>query len=343
MATRSIGTRCRRVLAAFVFTLLGPFAGSTAFAQELDFYLFTPPQNFMSGFFNQFAEEASNLTEGALEISVHPVGELPYKPFQATAITSRGLVQLAHTTGTFMEGEVALAPLVELPGLVRNREELEAAMEAFVPHLNRELERYGVEVLFWFGQPRKVVSGRGRIPESLQDLAGLRVRTLGGLDGEVVSAFGMQPVTMPPGDVPVALQRGVIDATLSSWLFVIDNKWAEQMTWTIDTSFGAITNIILVNSSALARLPEASRAALRDLGRKYRDEMTQYSFEQVDAYRAQLLDAGLEIVDLPEADLDAAARSFEALADAWALGPGRAGAVEALVDVREALERVRGR
>src|SRR5690606_37088749 len=78
----------------------------------------TPPTKLL----NDFAKEVRSATDGKLQISVRPVGELPYSPPEYHRIVGNGSVEMADTA--WIAGDIPSAGALTLPLLVRSFDEL---------------------------------------------------------------------------------------------------------------------------------------------------------------------------------------------------------------------------
>ena len=102
-------------LAASVLGGLPPRESSAQAPVSWKFFIYNPAPHPFAKALQQWADEVKARTQGRMDIKVFPAGELPYRVNQATSIVGNRLVEMADTNGTFIEGEVPIASLNEMP------------------------------------------------------------------------------------------------------------------------------------------------------------------------------------------------------------------------------------
>ena len=159
----------------------------------------------------RWAERVTAITEGAINVQVFGAGEL-VAPFATQEAVESGTAEVYHGSGTWFSGrDIAHAFFTAAPyGLTFDE------MHAWMYYGG------GQELLDEFTNPRnlKVFIGGGsglqtagwfkKPITSLDDLQGLNFRAAG-LYGEVLRKLGVNPTSIPPGDIFAALQSGALD------------------------------------------------------------------------------------------------------------------------------------
>jgi C4-dicarboxylate-binding protein DctP len=327
------------VLGALLVGLLAALPATTAAQAPVaswKCFLYNPAPHPFAKAMMQWADEVKAKSQGRLEIKVFPAGELPYRVNQSASIVGNRLVELSDANGTFLEGEMPIASLIEMPYLMATIDQHRRAMKVFEPYLNAAAARFDAELLFWYGYPVKHLIGRRTAPRTLEDLRGTKIRTLGALPAGALSALGMTSVTMPPGEVPVALQRGVMQGTTSAWFYVVSSKWHEQLNWSYNMNLGTTSSFILVNRTALKALPADLQGLLRETGAKYGQSMLDQSY-RLEADSGEVMrKAGFVFVDPTPEDARLMETRLGEFAAQWAKRLGKEGE-EALARMREAV------
>ncbi len=162
---------------------------------------------------NRLAEYIGRLSGGRLKVKVYGGGEL-VPPFEVFDAVSRGTAEMGHSTSYYWKGKTPATQFFSAVPFGLNAQEMNAWLYAD-GGLQLWQELYaafgltvfpagntGVQMAGWFNQPIRSVS----------DLKGLKMR-MPGLGAEVLQRAGSVPVSLPGGDIFLALQKGTIDAT----------------------------------------------------------------------------------------------------------------------------------
>lgn len=161
----------------------------------------------------KFAEDVEIMSRGRMKIKVFAGGEL-VPPLQAFDAVSQGGVQMAHTASYYWAGKVPAAQFMTVVPFGLTHEGawawiyagggLALWQELYEPFgiVPFPMGNTGIQMGGWFN--KKI--------NSLEDLKGLKIR-MPGLGGKVLAKAGANPINIDPGELYMAVERGVIDAT----------------------------------------------------------------------------------------------------------------------------------
>ena len=170
----------------------------------------------------QFAKDVEIMSRGRMKIKVFAGGEL-VPPLQAFDAVSQGGVEMAHTASYYWAGKVPAAQFMTVVpfGLTHKGAwswiyaggGLALWQELYEPFgiVPFPMGNTGIQMGGWFN--KKI--------NSLDDLKGLKIR-MPGLGGKVLAKAGANPVNIDPGELYMAVERGVIDAT--EWVGPVFDK-----------------------------------------------------------------------------------------------------------------------
>lgn len=167
----------------------------------------------------RLAERISTLSDGRLTVELHAAGELvpALEVFDAVAA---GTVEMGHSAALFWSGKMPSAPyFTAVPfGLMPEGHDAWLTAGGGQALWDELYAAFGVKPFAAGNSGIQMGGWYNRAPESLDDLAGLRVR-MPGLGGEVLRRLGAAPVTLPPGEIFGALKTGAIDGAefLGPW------------------------------------------------------------------------------------------------------------------------------
>ncbi len=103
-----------------------------------------------------------------------------------------------------------------------------------------------------------------KAPASLDDLKGLRLRVVSKTGSDTVTRLGGTPLVMDPGDQYAAIQRGMLDGLVSSWLQMGPLHLNEVTHFHIETSIGTSLFMVFMAKQKHDALPPAIRKAIDD-------------------------------------------------------------------------------
>jgi TRAP-type C4-dicarboxylate transport system substrate-binding protein len=123
-------------------------------------------------------------------------------------------------------------------------------------------------------------------------------------------------VTLTLPEVPVAMERGVMDAMFTAGFNVMGAKWYEfiRWAWLPDVSVGG-PDYLLMNIEAYNKLSPATRKALDDVAREWGPKMTKNNVESEAGDLAALRDKHkVELIVPPKEQVD---RLTDRMRDYW--------------------------
>lgn len=330
-------------LALFLAVCVG-FSGMPASAQsqrpvQWDWLWFVPlTDGPVQNHLLDFVELVKEKTGGRLDITVRPVGEMPYDPTEYIRVVGDGLVEMADGYVGLIAGDIGIAELPQLPFLARTKDELYTTMDIILPQVEEEFDRHGLALLYWYVWPEQQIWGSGKPVTSLQDFRGMTVRTPGREPGEFFRRLGATPITIAAGEVPAALERGLMQGVITTAMTVLPFGWYEHVDWgyIIDMQFAP--GYIIVNKQALAALPADVREGLLEASREAHERAMRDIIAAERDYIRQLEERGVTVNYMDVAELEAVQ---DILDDIWTDWARRRGPVagELLQQVREAIGR----
>ena len=159
-------------------------------------------------------EEASN---GRIKIEVFPSQTL-IKGLDMWKGVKAGIADIGWCVQGYWPEQTPLSDVFSLPFLpIKTAEQgSEMAWKVYekFPAVQKE---YGdiMPIVLYMSSPNFMLS---RKPvKSLEDMKGLKIRTLGGPPTEMAKALGMVPTLIPMPDMYQSLDKGVVDAGITPW------------------------------------------------------------------------------------------------------------------------------
>ena len=220
-----------------------------------------------------------------------------------------GVADLMFQTSSYVSSSYPILGAMELPfgaeDYAKQRRALDPDGPLF-PLVNEQLATQGVRVLGGMPCTFEYLWTVGRPILAPEDVAGLRIRVAGEIEGETVKALGGAPVFMGSSEVFEALERGTIDGLMSYLGTVVSRDLQEIVRYGTRAHFGAYTVDAYCRADWYAAQPPELRAALDEAGRAlYRDGTAAMVGIHEGDYIKAVLDGGVEIVEPDGAELEA--------------------------------------
>jgi TRAP-type C4-dicarboxylate transport system substrate-binding protein len=197
----------------------------------------------------------------------HYVDALLHGALDGFKAIASGVTDYTHGYATYQPGSFHLTHGLQLPFLFENAGVASLVSEELYPaYWKGEYERMGVYLAHCDATTAYDIIARTpvRVPA---DLAGLKVRSTGGLMAEMIRAIGGIPVVIAAAETYTAFQRGIIDVVALS-----GPDMAAYRLWDIGSHYLRIglSHTVLqwcLSPRTFDAMPEDLRAALHDLFR----------------------------------------------------------------------------
>ncbi|MCX5818754.1 MAG: TRAP transporter substrate-binding protein DctP [Deltaproteobacteria bacterium] len=166
--------------------------------------------------------------------------------------------------------------------------------------LANELEKKAnVKVLYWlqdgsFGFASKVPL------KKLEDFKGVRVRSVNEIGSVLITALGGAPTFMGGGEVYMALQRGTVDAGMSSVSSFYTRKYYEVTKYLSGVGAEYGMDACLINLDRWNSLPPDVKQILQSAGKETVVWARQEAVKIDTDYQQLLKDKGMDVYNLPK-------------------------------------------
>lgn len=252
----------------------------------------------------QYADEIDKQTNGRLKINLRAMGEMPFSTSEYIRSVGEGSVQMGNGDLGAVGGDFKTASIIGLPFLIKGNDELIKAIDAIREPINKEIEQYGAELLMYFSYPQQQIWGSGKIPFSMADLKGKKIRSQGSEQSEVLKILGISPVSINAAEVATSLSRGVADGLVTAAISMTGNSWYEYVKWGYKVNLQVVPSYIVVNKDALNDLPEDIQTTVLEIAGKYSRTVfpKQLSAKENEAFSILKDVHDIEIMEMPESE-----------------------------------------
>ena len=283
------------------------FTADSAMAAPKAKWKFTniqPAGQIYTQYFNQLCANITKATNGEIEVTNFPAGELPYKGTDLLKTTSKGLIEMGEVVAGFVFGDAPILAMPDLPYVALNEAQMQNYRKEILPYIWDELRRQGVEPITWVSYgPRQIVSRKPT--NNLADLKGQKIRTAGGLQDVYIKMWGGVPTFVVWAEVYPAAQRGIVDGVMTATLAIEQSKAYEVCPYFLKIDGPLMHQYICVNKKAWESLSPANQEAIRKVAadwKKFWDDKVMYELDEVSL--KQMKDKGQikAVAVLPEKD-----------------------------------------
>ena len=216
-----------------------------------------PKTHVVSQMVMPWSERLTKASEGTMEITVFPGGQLGGNEVSLDAIKSGvqdiGWINTQYYPGKFDKSEVGL-----LPFEVNKSEHAAVAMWRLFKNGLIADEYQDVKLLAIWAYPASTV--HTTFPaRRLEDFKGKKIATIGQFASEVAKRLGATPVAIEFTENYPAIQRGTVNGTLLQWTAVQPLRlWEVAKYHTEAGVYGAVT-MIAMNKQSYDKLPPKAK------------------------------------------------------------------------------------
>ncbi len=254
--------------AGFAFGIvvaLGVIAGAAARADPLTLSFATAepaPSPDTTQVFIPWAARVAAAAHDAVRIEIHD-GTALANPTNMYDRVSSDVIQIGLLIPSLVGGKFPLSDMVGLPFLTEDAVNASVAFWRLYKTGLLDAEYKDVVLLGVALFPPQGVH-LAKAPAELDDLRGLRLRVVSKVGSESVARLGGTPLVLDPGDQYAAIQRGMIDGVVSSWMGMGPLHLTEITAYHVEASLGTGMFIVFMTKAKHDALPSEIRRAIDD-------------------------------------------------------------------------------
>jgi TRAP-type C4-dicarboxylate transport system substrate-binding protein len=253
---------------------------------------------------HHFIDEVNRLGEGKLAIEYKGAAEV-VPVFDQPEAVARGLFDLWYGAPNYWAGVVPAGYITELsahkiPDQGPGSELFDFMVKLYEPARVRYLGHFTGDGTT--GNHYLVMQER---IESVADLKGMKIR-VPPLTRYFIEAVGAEPITLPPGDIYVALDRGTVSGL--TWPYYdgfTDFGWQEVSKYLVDQPLYRDGTSVKMNLEKWNSLSKEQQEIVLEAVRKTQQWAIDWVAEQEAKQLKIMQDAGMEVITLPAEDAEA--------------------------------------
>jgi len=213
------------------------------------------------------AKELDKRTSGRLKMKpTVTTTELGLKGTEIIRVLKTGVIDFAEVFSSYVAGDFPLVEAPDLPGVSSSYEQSRELYKIWVEKVIAPRENLmGGKILSTLSYNSIYVFTKFPL-NSLDDLKGKKIRVFSAAMGNYVANLGMEPVSMPIGEVYVAVQKGIVDAIATGPDQVRGMSMWEIANNIVDLGFSTAGTYIVMSGKTFDKLPADIQKVLIDIG-----------------------------------------------------------------------------
>ena len=278
---------------------LGALLTNAAFSQDYQInvgHVLNEQSSYQAGL-EYFAEELAKRTDGAVKTNIFPAGGLGGELRLVQGGTT-GTVDAFIVGQPSLEGTIAEFKILSLPYLFESEEQaVDALNGAFGQKLLDLLPKHQMIGLGWAGVFTRGVPATKAV-RTAEDLAGLKVRVMQS-PGYIATfeTFGSHSTPIAFGELFMALQTGVVDATDLSPDLVVSGQFINAISHYSRTGIHQLPSIFIMSKAKFDSFPEDIRTAVIEVGREAAAVAVEAQRKLMRDGLEQMEAAGIELIE----------------------------------------------
>jgi TRAP-type C4-dicarboxylate transport system substrate-binding protein len=244
-----------------------------------------------------FNDKVKQLSNGRINLK-YVGGPEAVPPFELIEAVRTGVVDIATNAGSYFSSVIREGDAMKLSELTPWEERENGAYDK----LRSILAAHGVHYLGRYHTPGVEFNfyTKNRI-SSTADFKGARLR-ISPLYRSLALALGIVPVTMPHAEIYTALERGVVDGLGAGNIGIYEQGHHKLVRYIVEPGFYGNDQCIIMNLNKWNALPKDVQEILTEAAKQTERETYERVKQQAAEERKKLLDAGLQVVKLSDAD-----------------------------------------
>jgi len=254
-------------------------------------------------------DEIFKRSDGRLRIDVYPQFALGVPWTESLRAMKDDVIEISMILCMYMGGEEPFLNVPEIPGIWKHKEQsIDAAVALEDYKRNIYTNDWGIVFIPWGHMVThwdETFLIEGKRVARLDDFQGLKIRSPNPRYLDLYKRLGASPQMIPPGEVYMACQTGVVDGYASAACYSVENKLYEVVKYGIPMGANLSgQQDILVSDKAWAALPSDLQKIVQDVFAETRDSVNALSISpDIDlGCREVMADHGLEWIYLPPED-----------------------------------------
>jgi TRAP-type transport system periplasmic protein len=245
------------LLATAIFSTSPAFAYDEKNPMLLKAAIANPPKDMKAVTIKRMGDLIQERTNGRVTFKYFYGTSLIKKPQFVDAV-AKGIADISTGPVSFVTGKIPELSIFEVYGAYR-MDDFTAIQKPIHPTLIELFSQKGIRPLFNQYAGNCIFADKTKFMKSPADWKGQKMRLAGRWQSTLGKMWGASPVFMPPAELYVALQRGVIDGYMLIWDIIYGLKLFEVAPYITDTGFSNNLEVVTMNLKKWNELSAADK------------------------------------------------------------------------------------
>lgn len=266
-----------------------------------------------------FAEKVAERSGGKIKVRTFPNGVLG-GDVQVLSSLQGGVIEMMTWNAGLMLNHVTDFGILDFPFLYTDTAKVDAMLDGEVGKmLTDQLPQQNlVGLAFWELGVRNLTNNKHPVAK-LEDIAGLKIRAQQSpLFLDVWRELGANPTPLPFTEVHTALETGTVDGQENPAALILASKFNEVQKYLSLTHHNYNPQIVLIGKGFWDTLNDDEKKLLTDVAMEVRLEQRRISREADSKAIAQLEAAGMQVNEVPEAEIARIQEKIKPVVDKYA-------------------------
>ncbi len=251
----------------------GSFLPANRKVTKLAFSGALPAHDKLSMTLDEWCRDLNRRSGGRVDATFYPGGILTPATQMFDSVTT-GIADIGFAPTGITPGRFPLTEVMEEPLGIENAVTMTRLSNDFYRVL-RPKEFENVKVLFFLSASPGMLHTKKPV-RRLEDLAGMKIRCLGGNAAKVLKALGAVPIIIPTGDTYDALRKGIVNGVIAAWDSLETLKWGEILHYTTVNRYASVgaPGYVVMNKDVWNRLPLDLQQTIDGMSSEYAEKLS---------------------------------------------------------------------
>jgi TRAP-type C4-dicarboxylate transport system substrate-binding protein len=283
----------------------------------LQYEYWLPPKSPEYPVMQAFYKGLEDATGGAIKVQFNPGGVMG-KPGETYQRVLRGVTNIGHFNPGFNTGVFPMWEMFEYPIHYPLAEQFVGFQLQLYEKGYFKKDFANVEVSALFNIGPYVLFSNKKI-KNIEDLKGIKIRTIGEGWVDLCKVVGAVPVSLPTGEMFLALQKGIVDAVANVWDAAHVFKLNEVSKFVNELNLMSSTHIEAWNKRTWEALPQSGKDYIKANWKKYSLDCAKKYDDLVPKFQKEYLATGAdrEIIEFAPGELEKLGKLARPIWEKW--------------------------